>query len=177
MFIRFIFISRLLKQKGIEEYFSAAETIKEKYPNTEFHIVGWCEDAYADKLKSLENKGIVIYHGSVGDVRPLIGMSHCTIHPSYYPEGMSNVLQESCAAGRPIITTNRPGCGEIVDNGVNGLIVNQQDVPDLIEKIERFILLPHETKKNMGIEARRKMEREFDRSIVVKAYLEELSSI
>ena len=175
--LRFIFISRLLKQKGIEEYFGSAERIKEIYPDTEFHIVGWCEDAYSERLKELEQRGIVIYHGPVGDVRPLIGMAHCTIHPSFYPEGMSNVLLESCAAGRPIITTDRPGCGEIVEDGVNGFVVKQQDSDDLSSKIERFIALPYEKKKVMGLSARQKVEREFDRRIVVNAYIEEIESI
>ena len=111
------------------------------------------------------------------DVRHFIGMCHCVIHPSFYPEGMSNVLLESCANGRPIITTDRPGCGEIVDEGVNGFIVRQRDTKDLIEKIEKFIGLPYGTKKQMGVAARKKVEREFDRNIVVKAYMDELEKL
>lgn len=175
--LRFIFISRLLKEKGIEEYFYAAEKIREKYPRTEFHIVGPCEDAYEEKLKELQQKGVVIYHGQQSDVRPFIANAHCTVHPSFYPEGMSNVLLESCAAGRPIITTDRPGCGEIVDDGVNGYVVHQQDGDDLVEKIERFIGLSFEEKKQMGLNARKKVEREFDRQIVVDAYLNEIAKI
>lgn len=175
--LRFIFISRLLKEKGIEEYFYAAEKIREKYYRTEFHIVGPCEDAYEDKLKELQQNGVVIYHGQQSDVRPFIANAHCTVHPSFYPEGMSNVLLESCAAGRPIITTDRPGCGEIVDDGVNGYVVRQQDGDDLVEKIERFIGLSFEEKKQMGLNARKKVEREFDRNIVVKAYLDAIAEI
>jgi len=175
--IKFIFISRLLKEKGIEEYFCAAEAIKAKYPSIEFHVVGWCEDAYAEKLKVLQNRGIIIYHGPVGDVRPLIGMSNCTVHPSYYPEGMSNVLLESCAAGRPIITTNRPGCGEIVEDGKNGFLVEAKNVDNLVEVIERFLHLSYNQKKQMGVNARSKVENEFDRQIVVDAYLKEIASI
>ena len=175
--IKFVFISRLLKEKGIEEYFAAAEVIKKKYPTTEFHIVGWCEDAYSEKLKELQDEGVIVYHGPVGDVRPMIGMANCTVHPSFYPEGMSNVLLESCAAGRPIITTDRPGCGEVVDDGVNGYVVKQQDADDLVEKIEIFINLPYEQKKQMGLNARKKVEREFDRQIVIDAYINEISRI
>ncbi len=175
--LRFVFISRLLKQKGIEEYFYAAEKIRKNYPYTEFHVVGWCEEEYAELLKDLQEKGTIIYHGPVGDVRPFIGMAHCTVHPSFYPEGMSNVLLESCAAGRPIITTDRPGCGEIVDDGVNGYVVRQQDGDDLIEKIERFIGLSFEEKKQMGLNARKKVEREFERQIVVKAYMDAIDLI
>lgn len=175
--IKFVFISRLLKEKGIEEYFGAAVKIRNKYPNTEFHIVGPCEDAYEEQLKRLQNNGTIIYHGLQSDVRPFIGASHCTVHPSFYPEGMSNVLLESCAAGRPIITTGRSGCGEIVDDGLNGFVVKQQDADDLTAKIEKFISLPYDKKKEMGLAARKKVEKEFDRQIVVKAYLDAINEI
>ena len=175
--LRFIFIGRLLREKGVGEYLYAAEHIKAKHPHTEFHILGACEEAYGGQLKALQDKGIVIYHGQQPDVRPYIASVHCTVHPSFYPEGMSNVLLESCATGRPIITTDRPGCGEIVDEGRNGYIVKQRDGDDLVEKIERFIALPYERKKQMGLEARKKVEREFDRNIVVKAYLDTIAEI
>lgn len=175
--LRFIFISRLLREKGINEYLYAAEHIKTKYPYTEFHILGDCEEAYGTRLEVLQDKGIVFYHGQKLDVRPFIANTHCTVHPSFYPEGMSNVLLESCAAGRPVITTDRPGCGEIVDDGINGFIVKQQDGDDLIEKIERFIAMPYEQKKQMGLEARKKVEYEFDRNIVIKAYLDAIAEI
>ena len=175
--LKFIFISRLLREKGIEEYLSAAKTIKEKYAKVEFHILGGCEDDYAEKINHLQKDGVVIYHGKQLDVRPYIGQSCCTVHPSFYPEGMSNVLLESCAAGRPIITTDRPGCGEIVEDGVNGFVVKQRDSMDLVEKIEKFIRLPYEKKVEMGLKAREKVEREFDRKIVVDAYLEEINRV
>ena len=174
--LRFIFISRLQREKGIEEYLAAAHEIKLKYPETEFHILGACEDDYAKKMEQLQKDGIVIFHGWV-DVRPYIAQACCTVHPSYYPEGMSNVLLESCAAGRPIITTNRPGCGEIVDDGVNGYIVKERDGYDVARKIEQFILLPYEKKREMGLMGRHKVEREFDRNIIVKAYLDAIAAI
>lgn len=175
--LKFIFISRLLKEKGIEEYFGAAYRIKKLYPDTEFHVLGTCEDSYGELLQKLQDECVVIYHGQQPDVRPYIGMSHCTVHPSYYPEGMSNVLLESCAAGRPIITTNRPGCGEIVEDGRDGYVVKEKDVDDLVAVIERFIQLPYEQKIKLGQYARKKVEREFDRQIVVEAYLKEINSI
>ena len=175
--IRFIFISRIRKEKGIDEYLAAAQTVKLKYPNTEFHVLGGCEGAYQEQLSVLHEKGIIVYHGQQSDVRPFIEKVHCTIHPTFYPEGMSNVLLESCAAGRAIITTDRAGCREIVDNGINGFIVKQRDSQDLIEKVETFINLPYEEKKQMGLAGRRKVEHEFDRNIVVNAYLEETNNI
>ncbi len=175
--IKFIYIGRLIKEKGIEEYLRAAIEIKKQYTNTEFHIMGVCEGSYEMQLKDLQQKDIVIYHGPQQDVRPFIGNIHCTIHPSYYPEGMSNVLLESCAAGRPVITTNRPGCGEIVDDGRTGYLVKAKDVNDLITVIKRFIELPYPQKVQMGKNARKKIEKEFDRRIVVEAYLNELNKI
>lgn len=175
--LRFIFISRLLREKGIEEYLAAAQEIKAKCPDIEFHILGSCEDDYVERIEKLHRDGVVVYHGKQADVRPFIGQSCCTVHPSFYPEGMSNVLLESCAAGRPVITTNRPGCGEIVDDTVNGFLVRQHDADDLVKKINQFIALPYEKKVDMGMKSRLKVEKEFDRKIVVDAYLKEINRL
>lgn len=172
--INFLFIGRVMKEKGIENYLAAAEAIKYKYPNTVFHIIGSCEEVYKDKIKDMEQRGIVIYHGRQSDVREFHKISHCTIHPTYYPEGMSNVLLESASCGRPIITTNRAGCREIVDDEMNGYVVEQQNTQDLITKIESFLELDFEAKKYMGLKGRKKVENEFDRKIVVDAYLEDI---
>lgn len=174
--IKFLFISRLLKDKGTEEFFEMAKTIKEKYPNTEFQILGWCESDYKDRLDELVDKGIINYLGSTSDVRPYLAGAHCTIMPSYH-EGMSNVNLESAANGRPVITTNVPGCRETVDDGRTGYLVTPKDTKSLITGVERFILLPFSQKVLMGKEARKKVEREFDRQIVVDAYLKEIHFI
>ncbi|MCQ2217126.1 MAG: glycosyltransferase family 4 protein [Paludibacteraceae bacterium] len=175
--IRFTFVSRIRREKGIDEYLAAAEAIKQKYPNTEFHVLGGCEGDYEERLKALHERGTIVFHGRQADVRPFFGQAQCTIHPTFYPEGMSNVLLESCATGRAIITTDRPGCREVVDNGVNGYIVKEQNSADLIEKVEQFIQLPYEKRKAMGLAARQKVEREFDRQIIVDAYLKALEGI
>ena len=99
---------------------------------------------------------------------------NCVVHPSYYPEGLSNVLLEAAASGRPIITTNRSGCREVVDNGINGFLVKERSVEDLVDKIELFLWLTHEEQKQMGLAGRKKVEKEFDRQLVVNKYLAEL---
>ena len=175
--VRFLFISRIRKEKGIEEYLAAAESIKNEYTNTEFYVIGVCEEDYENRLKQMTEKGIVIYYGYQSDVRPFIERASCIIHPSFYPEGMSNVLLEACAAGRPVITTNRPGCGEIVEDGKTGFIVRQHDSLYLIEKIRLFLSKNYEVRKQMGLAARKKVEREFDRQIVVNAYLDEIKNL
>lgn len=174
--VEFVFISRIMKEKGIEQYLEAAKYIRGKYPNTKFHICGFCEEDYEDRLAELQEEGIIIYHGMLRDVREIIEKTHCTIHPTYYPEGMSNVLLESAACGRPLITTNRSGCREIVDDGVNGYLVESQNTQELIEGIERFLMLDCETKRKMGIAGRKKVKREFDRDIVVNAYMEQIQN-
>ena len=174
--IRFLFIARLLKDKGIEEFFETAKTIKAKYPNTEFQILGREEGDYQTQLNELVKAGIVKYLGTTSDVRPYIGNVHCTIMPSYH-EGMSNVNLESAANGRPVITTDVPGCRETVDDGITGFLVKSKDSIDLTEKMKGFMNLSHEEKEAMGYAAREKVEREFDRNIVVQAYLKEIKSI
>ena len=177
--IHFVFISRIMREKGIVQYLDAALSLRAKrsYPPLFFHICGFCEPEYEGKLDECVKNGTVIYHGMVRDVREIHKISHCTIHPSFYPEGISNVLLESCACARPIITTNRSGCREVVDDCVNGFVVKQSDSEDLIQKIERFLALSHEQKMQMGLAGRAKVENEFDRRIVVDAYLKEMENI
>jgi len=172
--VKFLFSGRLMKAKGIEEYLYAAEKIKEKYPNTEFHICGYCEEDYKKKVDELHSKGIIIYHGLVDDVKKYYQECHCVVLPSFHPEGISNVLLEAAATGRAIITTNHFGCKETVDDGVNGFLVNKKDKEDLYCKIDKFISMSFEVKEKMGINGRQKVEKDFDREIVVNNYLKYL---
>ena len=172
--IRFAFISRIMKEKGIDQYLEAAGAIKENYPNTEFHICGFCETEYEGKLNEFNDNGTVIYHGMLRDVAGFLDDIHCVVHPTYYPEGLSNVLLEASASGRPIITTDRSGCREVIEDGVNGYMIPQKDSKALIEAIDKFMQLDYESKKAMGIAGRKKVEKEFDRQIVVNKYLGEL---
>lgn len=196
--IHFVFISRIMREKGIEQYLEAAKHFKvaepaeapdsrhsdprrgeesNAVPKITFHICGFCEPEYKGKLDEYIKKGIVTYHDMVRDVREIHKISHCSIHPSFYPEGLSNVLLESCASARPIITTDRSGCREVVDDGVNGYIVKQRDSEDLIRKIKKFLVLTHEQKMQMGLAGRAKVEQEFDRKIVIDAYLKETENV
>lgn len=172
--IEFVFISRIMKEKGIDHYIDAAKYITAKYPNVKFHVCGFCEENYEDTLRGLHEDGILTYHGMIRDIRYVLRKTHCTVHPTYYPEGLSNVLLESAASGRPIITSNRSGCREVVDEGINGYTVNQKDSLDLINTIEEFIELDYGKKIEMGLAGRRKVEREFDRTVVVDEYMKEV---
>lgn len=172
--VEFVFIARIMKEKGIDQYLEAAEYITDKYPNTKFHICGFCEPEYEGRLDSLAKSGVVTYHGMVRDVRTILKDVHCTVHPTYYPEGISNVLLESSACARPIITTDRSGCQEVIDDGINGYMIPQKDTKALINAIEKFLALTNEERKQMGLNGRLKVEKEFDRQIVINTYLQEI---
>lgn len=174
--LRFLFIARLLRDKGVEEYFEMAKTIRSKYSNTEFQILGTCEGNYQKELEDLCEKGIVKYLGKTSDVRPYIANAHCTVLPSYH-EGLSNVNLESAANGRPVITTNVPGCRETVDDKKTGFLCESRSSQSLINAVEKFIKLTDEKKREMGIMGRKKVEREFNRQIVIEAYLGAIKNI
>ena len=173
--VHFLFIARVMKEKGIDLYLAAAKAIHEKYGNVLFHICGMCDDEkYEDILRQAEETGYIRYHGQQKDVVPFLRQAHCLVHPSYYPEGMSNVLLEAAASARPIVATDRSGCRETVDNGVSGYVVPVQDEAALIDAVDRFMQLSWEERRAMGQAGRAKMEREFDRRIVVDLVMKEL---
>lgn len=173
--VKFLYIGRFKREKGIEEFLTMIQEIKERHPEVEFHALGDYDDNYRGLVEELISKNVLLYHGKTEDVRPFVKNCHCLILPSYH-EGMSNVLLESCAMGRPIITTDVHGCMEAVENGVNGYMVKVKNAKDLIEKVECFINLPYSEKVKMGQAARVKMEKEFDRNIIKNIYLKEISN-
>ena len=169
--IVFAFVGRLMKEKGIDEYLEAANRIKPKYSNVEFHICGFCEETYLQRIEELQNKDIVIYHGMVKDMIQIYKRINCIVLPTYH-EGMSNVLLEAAAHGRPAIASNISGCKEIIDEGVTGFLVSKCSKEDLICAIEKFINLSYIEKSRMGVAARKKVEINFDRTIIVDKYME-----
>lgn len=176
--IHFQFTSRILREKGIDLYLAAAKCIHAKYPNTVFHICGGCDDSsYEEILMQAQEEEYIVYHGQQKDMIPFLKQASCIVHPSYYPEGMSNVLLEGAASARPIIATDRAGCRETVENGVTGFLIPVKEEEALINALERFINMLPEQRKKMGLLGRAKMENEFDRKIVVKAYMEEINKI
>lgn len=176
----FNYIGRVLHDKGIDDYLEAAKIIKEKYPRTEFNIIGFIEPSekhYKEKLEKLQNQNIVIYRGQQKDVIPFITKSHAIIHPSTYGEGMSNVLLENASSGRVLITTDNPGCQETVKNQETGFIYQGGNVEKLVSCITLFLSIDNKSRKQMGINGRNKVIKEFSRDIVVKAYLKEIKDL
>ncbi|MCD8039320.1 MAG: glycosyltransferase family 4 protein [Lachnospiraceae bacterium] len=173
----FLFIARVIREKGIEEYLAAAKQIRGEYPKSVFKVLGPCDGEYEEMLSEYEKAGIIEYCGEVSDTREYLRNAHCTIHPLYYPEGISNVLLESAACGRPVITTDRSGCRETAQDGVTGFIFEERSRKQLIDCVRRFMELDNGKRREMGLAGRAKMEREFDRELVTQAYMEELGEI
>lgn len=174
--INFIYIGRLMKEKGTYELLEAAEYFKGKTKNIKFHILGFFEEELEEKVNKLIEKNVIIYHGQQSDIRPFIDESHAIIHPSYH-EGLSNVLLEAAASGRPILASDIPGCRETFDEGITGFGFEPKSTESLIKTIEKFIDLPYEQKEQMGILGRKKIEKEFNREKVVDTYILEIDNL
>ncbi len=162
--IRFLFIGRLLGDKGIREYLAAAKIIKERYPEVEIDIVGPLDinpDAIQkEELNEWIESGVINYHGRLNDVRPKIAACSVFVLPSYR-EGTPRSTLEAMAMGRAIITTDAPGCRETVVEGENGFLVPVQDAKSLAHAMERFIQQP-ELIKSMGKRSRAIAEERYD---------------
>ena len=178
--IVFNYIGRILHDKGVDDYIEAAKRIKADYPNTEFNMLGFIEPTemhYEKLLSELENDGIIKYRGSQEDVKPFIAASHATIHPSTYGEGMSNVLLESASSGRPVISTDNPGCMETFIDGETGFLYHGGDVDALCGCIRKFLALSNPARKEMGEKGREYIKENFSRKKVTDAYLEKINSL
>ena len=161
----FLYLGRIMREKGMDELFTAIEQLE---GNRILDLVGFYEDEYEDRVKKLEERGLVRFHGFQADPRPYYAMADCIVMPSYH-EGMSNVNLEAAAVGRPVITTDIPGCREAVEDGVTGLYCQKQDADSLFQAMKEMTELTKAERSTMGLAARRHVERYFDkRDIVAK---------
>lgn len=161
---KFLLIARLLGDKGIREYAKAAAVVKQQYPEAEFHLVG-PEDPSPDGIQISEvnqwhESGVIHYHGATSDVRPFIKTCNIFVLPSYH-EGMPRTVLEAMAMGRPVLTTNVPGCKETVVNGENGWLVEKANVEQLAERMIWFIEHPEQWKV-MGDKGHQMANEKFD---------------
>lgn len=164
--INFIFIARLLAEKGIFEYLEAAKIVKEKYKDVKFYIFGSFDEhnpfgLTQEELKPYLDSDVVIYPGFVNDIKERIVNSSIFVLPSYYREGVPRSTQEAMAIGRAVITTNSVGCRETVEDGVNGFLVPPFDSKILAQKMTYFIQNP-DMIVQMGIESRKIAEVKFN---------------
>lgn len=170
---RFLFIGRIMQEKGIDELFDAAKRIKREYDNVEFDVVGMYEDNYEETVNRLVDDGIINFYGYQQDVKPFVKQSHCFVLPSWH-EGMANTNLECGAMGRPIITSNIHGCLEAVVDGKTGYLVEKKNANDLYEKLKSFIELPYYEKVKMGQASHERIAEVFDKNKVVENTVERL---
>lgn len=170
---RFLFVGRVMREKGVEELFAAMQRLRADGENCCLDVLGGCEENYAERLQAYEAEGWLRYHGYQNDVRPFIEKAHCFVLPSYH-EGMANTNLECAAMGRPIVTSDIPGCREAVVAGESGLLCQPQDADSLYETLKYFLTLPDAKRAEMGKRGRKHTEEIFDKRKVVAATMEKL---
>lgn len=172
--VRFLFVGRVMHEKGVDELFAAAKRMKQEYGDgVEFHIVGSFEEGYKPLMDELEKAGVVKYHGYQSDMKRFYAMASCVVLPSYH-EGMSNVLLEAAASGRPLITSDIPGCREAVEDGNSGYLCPAKDANALYGAMQRVMELSVEQRSEMGCRGRERMEQRFSKTAVVTETIKHL---
>lgn len=171
----FLMIARLVKDKGVVEFVEAARQVKQRYPLARFQLLGQVgvvnrTAISRDELNAWLAEGVVEYLGETDDVRPFIEQARCVVLPSYR-EGVPRSLLEGAAMARPLITTDAPGCRDVVDHGVNGYLCKVKDADDLAAKIADFLALPVSEHQRMATASRALVADKFEESIVVEQYL------
>ena len=173
---RFLYIGRIMKEKGSEEYLYAARKLHEKYGDkVSFSAIGYCEDDFESRVKEAEKAGILKMIPYQKDIHPYIKEADAIVHPSYH-EGMSNVLMEAAATGRPVIASDISGCKEIVDKDRSGFLAEPRNKEALFTAIDKFMQLDMESRKEMGRNGRVWVENNFDRKKIIKTYIDEITA-
>jgi glycosyltransferase involved in cell wall biosynthesis len=170
----FLLVARMLKEKGIEEYVQSARMIKVTHPHTQFALLGYMDSENpnaisTEQLKTWVEEGVVNYWGTSSDVRVQLTQVDCVVLPSYR-EGTPRALLEAAAMGRPIITTDVPGCREVVRDGINGFLCLPKDSKNLAEKMNLMMSMSDSQLKKMAHESRQWAEERFNEQLVINQY-------
>ena len=177
----FLMIARVIVEKGIYEYITAAKQLLKTNKNIEFQLIGSIEQKHSrgiskDEVDNWVSHGVVNYLGTKSDLRTHIAESDCIVLPSYR-EGTPKTLLEAAAMAKPIITTNTPGCREIVRDNYNGLLCEVKSADDLAAKLKSMVNMKPNSRNNLGLNGRKLVEERFDEKIVIDKYLEHISNI
>lgn len=171
--VHFLYLGRIMKEKGMDELFSAVRRLHSDGKGFVLDLVGFFEDEYKEEVEKLVENGIAVFHGFQEDPRAFYAAADCIVLPSYH-EGMSNVLLEAASTGRPLITSDIPGCREAVDDKTSGFLVKVKNSSSLYSAMEQFLDMPPAQRRDMGLAGRRKMEREFRKEVVVRETIQAL---
>lgn len=174
----FLYLGRILKDKGIQELISASRIVKKKYPQIIVQLLGFIDALNPSAITMTEvqswvDEGVITYLGTTSNVKPYIGVADCVVLPSYR-EGISRTLLEAASMQKPIVATDVTGCRDVVDDGETGLLCEPMNSIDLAHKMEQMFLLDEDDRNQMGLKARLKVIREFDEQVVIKKYLDTL---
>lgn len=174
--------ARLLWDKGVREFVDAVREVKGRAIACDARLLGFLDVANPsavprEAVEAWQREGVVSYLGEVEDVRPALDDADVVVLPSYYPEGTPRSLLEAAAMGKPIITTDAPGCRDVVRDGVNGYLVPVRDARALADALARFAALAPEAKAAMGLASRALVELRYDERIVVEAYKNVLAAL
>ncbi|MGN6233926.1 MAG: glycosyltransferase family 4 protein [Trinickia sp.] len=179
--VTFVLIGRLLWDKGVGEYVEAARMLRMRYPHARFQLLGPVgvdnpsAIAQAD-IDGWTREGVIEYLGEAHDVRPVIANADCVVLPSYR-EGVPRTLMEASAMGRPIVATNVPGCREVVQDGVTGLLCEVKNAQSLAAKLAQIVEMDASARREMGLRGREKVAAEFDEALVIERYRETLYAL
>lgn len=179
--LSFLLIARMLLDKGICEFIGAAEILRKKYPDVKFRLLGALDynnpsAISTEQMNKWVDEGCIEYNGTSSVVKEHITAADCIVLPSYR-EGTSRVLLESAAMAKPIVTTDVPGCNNVVADGYNGYLCEPRNSKDLAEKMEKIILLSEGERIKLGMNGRKKIIEEFDENIVILKYMEEIQNV
>lgn len=164
---RFLFIGRVMKEKGIDQLFAAMRMLQKDGIPCCLEVLGGFDEDYGAVMEAYTREGWLTYRGYQQDVRPFIAAAHCFVLPSWH-EGMANTNLECAASGRPVITSRIHGCLEAVEDGVTGFLCEPNDAESLYRVMKQFAALPSDKRRAMGLAGRKRMEALFDRKQVVK---------
>ena len=164
--VRFLFMGRIMAEKGINELLSAMEQLRKEGYRCILDVLGQFEECYEETLRNAESEGWLCCHGYQEDVRPFISSSHCFVLPSWH-EGMANTNLECAAMGRPVITSDIPGCRESVIPEVSGLLCQPRNPESLYRAMRRFLEMSNDARAAMGTAGRAHMEQNFDKKQII----------
>lgn len=174
----FIFVARLIKEKGINLFINAAKELKQNFPNAQFHVVGAPDQSpssiKSEEIQELHKKGVIKYHGRVNNVPELLSQSDVFVLPTYYREGVPRSILEALSVGLPIITTDTPGCKETIIDNKNGILLRPNNQEELTMAMRSFLENPDQIGR-MGLKSRELAENRFDVSIINKKLIQHIN--
>ncbi|HAQ7818994.1 TPA: glycosyltransferase family 4 protein [Enterococcus faecium] len=173
--VHFLFIGRIMKEKGVDELFEAMKNLYSEEKNCVLDVLGYFEEDYGIKIEKYEKEGWLKYHGYQSDIRPFVERAHCFVLPSWH-EGMANTNLESAASGRTIITSDIPGCKEAVIESKSGYLCERKNSCSLYNSMNKFLKLSYEQRINMGKMGRNYMIKKFNKKKVVDETIKSLFS-